>query len=108
MEPILPNWPVSANCHTPMVRGESIPGMEFAGSFTFTGPWSTVASANITPDPSGIPYYDETLFLNVIRTGQVRARKLSPIMPVMVYKNLTDDSQRHGWKPRPVKAIHEV
>jgi hypothetical protein len=29
--------------------------------------------------------------LNVIRTGQVRARKLSPIMPVMVYKNLTDD-----------------
>ena len=26
-----------------------------------------------------------------MRTGQVGARELSPIMPVMVYKNLTDD-----------------
>ena len=29
--------------------------------------------------------------MNVMRTGQVGARELSPIMPVMVYKNLTDD-----------------
>ena len=65
--------------------------MDFAGGFPFTGPWGTVASANITPDSSGIPYYDESLFLNVMRTGQVGARELSPIMPVMVYKNLTDD-----------------
>jgi mono/diheme cytochrome c family protein len=79
-----------ANCHTPMVRGQPIPGMEFAGGFTFTGSWGTVASANITPDPSGISYYDEALFLSVLRSGQVKARKLSPIMPVMVYKNLTD------------------
>jgi Cytochrome c/Cytochrome C oxidase, cbb3-type, subunit III len=79
------------DCHTPQVRGQNVPGMDFAGGFPFTGPWGTVASANITPDSSGIPYYDEALFLNVIRTGQVRARKLSPIMPVMVYKNLTDD-----------------
>jgi hypothetical protein len=79
------------DCHTPQVRGQSVPGMDFAGGFLFTGPWGSVASANITPDPSGIPYYDEALFLNVMRTGQVRARKLSPIMPVMVYKNLTDD-----------------
>ncbi len=79
------------DCHTPQVRGQNVPGMDFAGGFPLTGRWGTVASANITPDPSGIPYYDEALFLNVIRTGQVRARKLSPIMPVMVYKNLTDD-----------------
>jgi mono/diheme cytochrome c family protein len=79
------------DCHTPQVRGQSVPGMDFAGGFPFTGPWGTVTSANITPDPSGIPYYDEALFLNVMRTGQVRARKLSPIMPVMAYKNLSDD-----------------
>ncbi len=79
------------DCHTPQVRGQNVPGMDFAGGFLFTGPWGTVASANITSDPSGIPYYDEALFLKVIRTGQVRARKLSPIMPVMAYKNLTDD-----------------
>ena len=79
------------DCHTPQVRGQNVPGMDFAGGFAFSGPWGNVASANITPDPSGIPYYDEALFLNVMRTGQVRARKLSPIMPVMAYKNLTDD-----------------
>ena len=79
------------DCHTPQVRGENVPGMDFAGGFSFTGPWGNIVSTNITPDPSGIPYYDEALFLNVIRTGQVRARKLSPIMPVMVYKNLTDE-----------------
>ena len=28
----------------------------------------------------------------MMRTGQVRARKLSPIMPAMVYKNLTGDN----------------
>jgi mono/diheme cytochrome c family protein len=79
------------DCHTPQVRGQNVPGMDFAGGFSFTGPWGTVASANITPDPSGIPYYDEALFSSVLRTGQVKARKLSPVMPVMVYKNLTDD-----------------
>jgi hypothetical protein len=79
------------DCHTAQDRGQNIPGMDFAGGFAFNGPWGSVASSNITPDPSGIPYYDEALFLSVIRTGQVRARKLSPIMPVMVYKNQTDD-----------------
>src|SRR6202050_122386 len=79
------------DCHTAQVRGQNVSGMDFAGGFPFTGPWGTVASANITPDPSGISYYDEALFLNVMRTGLVRGRKLSPIMPVMVYKNLTDD-----------------
>ena len=79
------------DCHTPQVRGQPVPGMDFAGGFPFTGPWGTVASSNITPDPSGIPYYDEALFLDVMRTGQVKGRKLSPIMPTMVYKNLNDD-----------------
>ena len=82
------------DCHTPQVRGQTVSGMDFAGGFPFTGPWGTVASSNITPDPSGIPYYDEALFLDVMRTGQVKGRKLSPIMPVMAYKNLTNDDLR--------------
>lgn len=79
-----------ADCHTPQVRGESIPKMEFAGGTVLSGPWGSAASANITPDPTGIPYYDEALFLEVIHTGYVKARPLSPIMPVLVYKNLSD------------------
>jgi len=79
------------DCHTPQRNGKSLPGMEFAGGGVFSGPWGNVASANLTPDPSGIPYYDEALFLQVIHSGYVKARPLSPIMPVMVYANLTDN-----------------
>jgi mono/diheme cytochrome c family protein len=80
-----------ADCHTPQVRGETVPGMEFAGGFSLPGPWGSISAANITPDASGISYYDEALFLEVVHTGQVKARTLSPIMPFMVYKNLTDE-----------------
>lgn len=78
------------DCHTPQIKGENLPGLEFAGGGVFRGPWPTVASANITPDASGISYYDETLFLQAMRTGYVKARPLSPVMPISVYKNLTD------------------
>ena len=79
------------DCHTAAIRGKPLAGMEGAGGFGFPGPWGFVASANITQDPSGIPYYDEALFIDVIRTGSVKARTLSPVMPVMAYKNLSDD-----------------
>jgi len=80
-----------SGCHTPQVRGHDIPGGAFSGGSVFEGPWGRVAAANLTPDASGISYYDEALFIQTIRTGAVKARKLSPIMPFGVYKNLTDD-----------------
>jgi mono/diheme cytochrome c family protein len=80
-----------AGCHTPQVRGQNVPDMELAGGFTLTGPWGRVSSSNITPDASGIGYYDESLFLQVMRTGYVKARELSPIMPVFDFKYMTDD-----------------
>src|SRR5664279_468982 len=52
-----------ADCHTPQVRGRKVPGIEFAGGGILSGPWGNVASANITPDATGILYYDETLFV---------------------------------------------
>jgi mono/diheme cytochrome c family protein len=80
-----------SDCHTPQEEGQELPGMAFAGGFPFSGPWGYVTTANITPDPSGISYYDEALFLEAMRTGSVKARHLSPVMPVKVYKNLNDD-----------------
>ena len=79
------------DCHSPAKQGQAIAGLDWGGGFGFPGPWGFVASANITPDPSGIPFYDEALFLEVLHTGSVKARKLSSIMPVMVYRNLSDD-----------------
>jgi hypothetical protein len=78
------------DCHTSQVQGKEVPGMEFAGGQPFPGPWGNVASANITPDATGIIYYDEAFFQQVLRTGEVNGQKLNPTMPVMVYKNLND------------------
>jgi cytochrome c553 len=81
-----------ADCHTPQdQRGQPIPGMDFGGGFVFEGPWGRVASANLTPAPSGIPYYDVTLFREVLRTGYVKARPINPIMPWHVFGGMTDE-----------------
>jgi hypothetical protein len=50
-----------------------------------------VTSANITPNPSGIGYYDEATFIRAMRTGYVGARELSSIMPFGEFQNLNDD-----------------
>lgn len=86
-------------CHTPTnEKGEPIPNMYLAGGTPFDGAFGPdpkkilhVASLNLTPDPSGISYFDEKMFINVIRTGVVKARPLSNIMPWHYFRNLSDD-----------------
>jgi mono/diheme cytochrome c family protein len=82
-----------SDCHTPMdERGQYIKGMEFAGGNTFKYEGrEPKASANITPGVNGIPYYTPELFVETIRTGRVRERKLSDLMPWGHYRNMTDD-----------------
>ena len=78
-----------AACHTPRdERGAPLPGLALGGGNLVAG--TTVASANITPDATGIPYYDEALFLEVMRKGHVKARRLSPGMPWWIYRGMTD------------------
>ena len=83
-----------SECHTPMDKGRPLPNMDLSGGQIFEGPWGRVASANLTPDPSGIPYYDETLFLQAIRTGYVKARQLNQIMPWRNYSGMTDEDAK--------------
>lgn len=80
-----------SSCHTPTKQGQKIANMEFGGGVLFKGPWGQVNTANITPDPSGISYYDEALFINTMRTGHVGARKLASIMPWGYFRNMTDE-----------------
>jgi Cytochrome c len=81
-----------ADCHTPVDKQHRpIQGMEFAGGQVLSAPWGTVASANITPDPSGISYYDEATFIKAMRTGVVGARQLSKTMPWSVVGTMTDE-----------------
>jgi mono/diheme cytochrome c family protein len=87
----LVNAAACADCHTPHDKGQPLPGMDFAGGFVLEGPWGRVASANLTPDPSGIPYYDEARFVQTLRTGYVGARELNQIMPWSTFRNMTDE-----------------
>ncbi len=81
-----------ADCHTPVDNHHvPIPGMDFSGGQVFQVPWGTVASANLTPDPSGIPYYDEAMFIKTMRSGAVGVRELNKVMPWAVLRNLTDE-----------------
>ena len=80
------------SCHTPMTQnGQPITELAFAGGMQLKGPWGEVTSLNITPDPSGISYYDEAMFIRTLRTGHVGARKLNSIMPWGYFRNMTDD-----------------
>jgi hypothetical protein len=85
-------------CHTPTDdKGNPIPGMYLAGGAPLVGRWEggkkieTVNALNLTPDPSGISYFDEKMFIEVIRNGGFRTRPLSNIMPWAFFRNLTDD-----------------
>jgi mono/diheme cytochrome c family protein len=79
------------DCHTPQKQGQRMMALDLAGGAPLEGPWGFVASANITQAPSGIPYYDEKLFIDVMRTGWVKARELKPIMPWWNFRGLTDE-----------------
>ena len=82
-----------AGCHTPRGdRGQPIRGMDYAGGNPFEdGQGGSVTPTNLTPDPTGLPYYDEALFVAAMRTGHVGGRELSPRMPWWVYKGMTDE-----------------
>ena len=82
-----------SDCHTPTRRGRPVPGLEWAGGNTIPG-GERVVSANLTPDASGIPYYDENLFLEVMRTGRVKGRALGNAMPWYYYRHMTDEDLR--------------
>ena len=80
-----------ASCHTPTKQGQPMTELAFGGGVSFKGPWGDVNSANITPDASGISYYDEALFIKTLRSGEVGARKLKSIMPWGYFRNMTDE-----------------
>jgi len=96
-----------SDCHTPQQRGQSIAGLEFAGGFELSGPFGDVTSANLTPDPSGISYYDEKTFIDAMRTGKVGARNLNSIMPWIMLRNMTDDDLKAMFAYlRTLKPVH--
>src|SRR5882672_4959417 len=77
-------------CHTAFFSPLS-PGY-FGGGDRIERGHELAFSANLTSAPSGIlSYYDENLFIQTLRTGHVRSRKLSPVMPWIAVGNSSDE-----------------
>jgi mono/diheme cytochrome c family protein len=85
-------------CHTPVDgRHQPLAGMAFAGGQEFVIGGVRYRSSNITPDPSGISYYNQELFIRTMRTGNVGGRRLAPIMPWADIRKLTDGDLAALW-----------
>jgi mono/diheme cytochrome c family protein len=85
-------------CHTPVDgRHQPLAGMAFAGGQEFVIGGVRYRSSNITPDPSGISYYSQELFIRTMRTGNVGGRRLAPIMPWADIRKLTDGDLAALW-----------
>src|SRR5262245_20086222 len=83
------------DCHTPTdAQHQPIAALEFSGGFVLEGPYGQVASRNLTTAPSGIPYYNADLFVEVMRTGMVKARKVHDAMPWRAFGQQTDEDLR--------------
>jgi len=97
-------------CHTDWYHpGSEVNEHFFAGGNKIGSPLGTVFSANLTPDPSGIGYYDAAMFIKVMRTGKVGARVLNGAMPWYWYRNMTDEDLKlifaNLQRLKPVKHI---
>ncbi len=88
-------------CHTPTdAQGVPLPGLTYGGGAVFHDPGQqgkAIFSANLTKDPSGLEYYDEAMFIETIRAGQLRGRQLNHIMPFEMFKRMTDDDLKDVW-----------
>jgi mono/diheme cytochrome c family protein len=78
-----------AGCHTSWTS-RRMPGMLAGGNLIERGD-RTAFSSNLTPHPSGVPY-DAESFVQVMRTG--KAGGMSPLMPWVVFRNLSDADLR--------------
>lgn len=62
---------------------------------SWIGPWGNSYSANITSDSTGIGGWTEEQFITCIRKGLYKgiagSRPIMPPMPVLTYRNMTDD-----------------
>lgn len=95
-------------CHTPGPVYRLMKGLEFSGGTPINVGGKAVASANITPDPSGISYYDQAQFVTTIRTGKVGgARQLSSAMPWWFFRHMTDEELKAIFAfLRTLKPVH--
>lgn len=106
-------------CHTPQVKGQPIPGMDFAGGMGFpmvTG--GTLNSANITPDmETGIGSWTREAFIARFKSavdssnhpGPAPKDGYNPVMPWQYYGGMTEEDLGDIYAYlRTVKPVHNL
>ena len=95
-----------ANCHDATdPEGRKLP--YGGGQIVSDHGEKAAAAANLTPDASGISYYDDNLFVTAIRTGHVGARELVAAMPWRYFRSFSDeDLQSLFTYLRTLKPVH--
>ncbi len=106
------------NCHTQMVKGEPVKGMEFAGGFIFQMPGGVVRSANITPDSAtGIGMWTKDQFVQFfksfdsdsMRNLPVQPKQFNTPMPILFYAGMTEHDLGAIYAYlRSVKPVHNA
>jgi len=99
----LTNAASCGDCHTPMEKGEPLPGMEFAGGMTFAFNRGTLRAVNITPDSeTGIGAWTEDMFVQRFKAFvdssyvdyDVPQGEFNTIMPWKMYALMTEHDLR--------------
>jgi len=104
-----------SECHTKKVKGDPIPGMDFAGGAEFNFPDAVIISANITPDmETGIGSWTKEQFVNrfksysdaLYKPVSVAKGEFQTIMPLRAYGNMkTNDIEAMYAYLRTVKPV---
>lgn len=89
------------DCHTPRVKGDPVPGKEFAGGFSINAtPTMTITSANITPDTeTGIGKLTKDDFIKkfasyrdpAVSNAAVQPEQFQTFMPWSLFSGMTDE-----------------
>lgn len=81
-------------CHTPIVSPyfDIDEGRLFAGGNPFHGPWGTIYTANLTPDPTGLDDWTDAQIVAAIRERLApEDRRLLPPMRYSFYNTMTEE-----------------
>jgi mono/diheme cytochrome c family protein len=103
----LVNAAACSECHTNVIKGKRVEGMDFAGGREFLFPGGKkIVSANITPDKeTGIGYWTEDAFISKFKSFQ-DASKLQPYASSRNFQSIMPWNMYAGMDSTDLRAIY--
>ncbi|MCC6549339.1 MAG: c-type cytochrome [Ignavibacteriaceae bacterium] len=96
------------DCHTPTDKGTPLPGMEFAGGFTFQMPGGLLTSSNITPDKeTGIGTWTKEQFITRFKSFASDSGMNTPVTGIYDFNTVMPWTMYAGMTEQDLGAIYE-